>query len=121
MTVWSRSVIVDAWLPPYPFDMYYAFQQYAAALLGRIFSLSPGLTYNVAFCVLISLAITAAAVFAYRTTRSALATTLLARLLTRRPLHKLVVEAIVEHVEVKKQAYVQVAETVRSFLEAHRL
>jgi len=66
----------DAWFPPFPFDVYYSFQHYAAALLGRIFDLGPGLTYNVAFCVLVSLTITAAAVFAYTTCRSALGTLL---------------------------------------------
>ena len=29
----------DAWYPPYPFDIYYSFQQYAASLLGRAFAL----------------------------------------------------------------------------------
>jgi uncharacterized membrane protein len=55
----------DAWLPPFPFDVYYSFQHYAAALLGRIFNLSPGLTYNLAFCLLVSLTIVAAAVVAH--------------------------------------------------------
>jgi uncharacterized membrane protein len=58
-----RLPAMDAWYPPYPFDMYYAFQHYAAALLGRIFGLSPGFTYNLAFAVVIALTITAAAGF----------------------------------------------------------
>ncbi len=52
---------VDAWLPPYRFDVYYSFQHYASSLLGRIFSLEPGITYNLGFCVMISLTVTAAA------------------------------------------------------------
>ena len=52
---------VDRWLPPSPFDMYYALQHYAAALVGRIFDLPAGLAYNVAFCVMVALIGTAAA------------------------------------------------------------
>ena len=55
----------DAWFPPFPFDTYYSFQHYAAALLGRVFDLGPGLTYNLAFCLLVALTTTAAAVFAF--------------------------------------------------------
>ena len=40
---------------PFPFDVYYSFQHYAAALLGRVFDLGPGLTYNIAFCLMITL------------------------------------------------------------------
>lgn len=72
----ERLPPVDAWFPPYPFDVYYSFQHYAAALLGRIFSLDPGLTYNVAFCVAVALTITAAAVFAHAVCRSVAGTTL---------------------------------------------
>src|SRR5512133_1602275 len=34
----TRLPPVDAWFPPYPFDVYYSFQHYAAALLGRVFA-----------------------------------------------------------------------------------
>ena len=37
---------VDRWLPPFRFEMYYALQHYAAALLGRIFGTTPGMAYN---------------------------------------------------------------------------
>ena len=51
----TRLPPVDVWLPPFPFDVYYSFQHYAAALLGRVFDLGPGLTYNIAFCLMITL------------------------------------------------------------------
>lgn len=57
----GRLPPIDVWLPPYPFDVYYSFQHYAAALLGRVFDLGPGLTYNLSFCLLISLTLLAAA------------------------------------------------------------
>src|SRR3712207_954366 len=60
----------DAWFPPYPFDVYYSFQHYAAALLGRLFGLGPGMTYNLAFCVAVALTLTAAAGAAYAVCRS---------------------------------------------------
>jgi hypothetical protein len=60
----------DAWFPPYPFDVYYSFQHYAAALLGRLFGLGPGLTYNLAFCVAIALTLTAAAAAAWTVCRA---------------------------------------------------
>lgn len=66
----GRLPPTDAWYPPYPFDMYYSFQQYGAALLGRIFALSPGAAYNLAFSVLIALTITAAGAAAYAICRS---------------------------------------------------
>jgi len=50
----------DRWYPPYRFDFYYAFQHYAAALLGRIFNYSPGMTYNVAFALILALPATLA-------------------------------------------------------------
>lgn len=46
---------IDHWFPPYRFDFYYALQHYAAALMGRWFGLGPGLTYNLAFAVLVGL------------------------------------------------------------------
>ena len=49
---------VDMWNPPHLFDYYYAFQHYAAALMGRIFALEPGETYNYAFALLGALPIT---------------------------------------------------------------
>jgi hypothetical protein len=49
---------LDNWFPPNRFDFYYAFQHYAAALMGRIFGLGPGLTYNLAFALLMALPIT---------------------------------------------------------------
>jgi uncharacterized membrane protein len=72
----TRLPPVDAWFPPYPFDVYYSFQHYAAALLGRVFALSPGLTYNLAFCVAIALTLTAAAAAAHAICRSARRTAL---------------------------------------------
>lgn len=50
----------DLWFPPLHFDFYYALQHYAAALMGRIFDLSAGMSYNLAFCVLMALPITLA-------------------------------------------------------------
>ena len=47
----------DLWFPPLRFDFYYALQHYAAALLGRIFDLSAGMSYNFAFCILMALPI----------------------------------------------------------------
>lgn len=52
---------IDRWLPPYPFDMYYALQHYAAALMGRIFEMPTGTAYNLAICILVACAVTAAA------------------------------------------------------------
>jgi uncharacterized membrane protein len=72
----SRLPPQDAWFPPYPFDVYYSFQHYAAALLGRLFALGPGLTYNLAFCVAVALTLTAAAACAWTICRSARATAL---------------------------------------------
>lgn len=51
---------LDNWYPPNRFDFYYAFQHYAAALMGRIFGFGPGLTYNLAFALLMALPITLA-------------------------------------------------------------
>jgi hypothetical protein len=51
---------LDNWFPPNRFDFYYAFQHYAAALMGRIFGFGPGLTYNLAFALLMALPITLA-------------------------------------------------------------
>lgn len=62
----GRLPPLDHWLPPNRFDFYYAFQHYAAALMGRIFGLGPGLTYNFAFALLMALPITLAWDFAAR-------------------------------------------------------
>ena len=51
---------LDNWFPPNRFDFYYAFQHYAAALMGRILGLGPGFTYNLAFALLMALPITLA-------------------------------------------------------------
>ena len=37
---------LDLWNPPHSFDYYYAFQHYAAALMGRIMGTDPGTTYS---------------------------------------------------------------------------
>jgi uncharacterized membrane protein len=66
----GRLPPTDAWYPPYPFDIYYSFQQYGAALLGRLFALPPGTAYNLAFSVVIALTITAAGAAAYAICRS---------------------------------------------------
>jgi uncharacterized membrane protein len=66
----------DVWLPPFPFDVYYSFQHYAAALLGRIFGLGPGETYNMAFCLVIALTILCAAACAHLVCRKATAAAL---------------------------------------------
>src|ERR1700722_1390297 len=52
---------VDRWLPPFAFDMYYAMQHYAAALLGRILTIPAGTAYNLAICVIVAAVVTAAA------------------------------------------------------------
>lgn len=43
---------MDYWLPPFKFDYYYTLQYYGAALAGRLFQLSPGLTYNLSIVFL---------------------------------------------------------------------
>jgi Uncharacterized membrane protein (DUF2298) len=45
----------DNWLPPQLFNFYYAFQHYGAALIGRLFGLDAGTTYNLAVCLLYAL------------------------------------------------------------------
>jgi uncharacterized membrane protein len=51
---------LDHWYPPHVFNVYYAFQHYAAALMGRIFGLNPGTTYSIAFALLLALPATLA-------------------------------------------------------------
>jgi hypothetical protein len=53
----TRLPPVDMWLPWQHLDYYYAFQQYAAALLGRILDLSAGASFNVAAALLSGLVI----------------------------------------------------------------
>lgn len=72
----GRLPPTDAWYPPYPFDIYYSFQHYGAALLGRIFALPPGTAYNLAFAVVTALTITAAGAAAYAICRSVRGTVL---------------------------------------------
>ncbi len=54
---------LDNWIPPLKFNFYYAFQHYAAALMGRIFNLDGGTAYNLAFCILMALSIACAWAF----------------------------------------------------------
>ncbi len=58
------------WYPPNRFDFYYAFQHYAAALMGRIFGLAPGVVYNIAFAILMAQPLTLAWDFAARFIRN---------------------------------------------------
>lgn len=51
---------LDNWYPPHMFHAYYAFQHYAAALMGRILGMDIGMTYNIAFGLLMALPITLA-------------------------------------------------------------
>ncbi|WP_028452355.1 DUF2298 domain-containing protein [Chitinilyticum aquatile] len=44
----------DRWLAGSVFDFYYAFQHYAAALLGRVFNLEAGLAMNLSWALLIA-------------------------------------------------------------------
>ncbi len=62
----TRLPPLDHWYPPHVFNIYYAFQHYAAALMGRILGLDPGHTYNIAFALLLSLPLTLAWEFAGR-------------------------------------------------------
>ncbi|GHD67819.1 DUF2298 domain-containing protein [Jeongeupia chitinilytica] len=50
----------DHWFPPRVFDFYYAFQHYGAALMGRLFAIRPGLTYNLAMPLLMAMSATLA-------------------------------------------------------------
>ena len=49
---------VDRWLPPSAFDVYYAMQHYAAALLGRMLGTPVGMAYNLGFCTIVALTAT---------------------------------------------------------------
>ena len=46
----------DFWLAPNLSYHYYSFQYYAAALMGRLLGLTPGITYNLALCAITALA-----------------------------------------------------------------
>ena len=51
----ERLPPLDHWLPHQKLDYYYTFQHYAAALLGRLFGLSPGASFNLAAIILAAL------------------------------------------------------------------
>ncbi len=59
----DRLPPVDSWFPPAPFSMYYALQHYAAALLGRVLAVEPGVSYHLAFATILGLTGGAAMVF----------------------------------------------------------
>lgn len=59
----DRLPPIDSWLPPAPFSMYYALQHYAAALLGRVLAVEPGVAYHLAFATLLGLTGGASLVF----------------------------------------------------------
>ncbi|MDF3036198.1 MAG: hypothetical protein K0S28_1472 [Paucimonas sp.] len=48
---------VDHWLPPFKFNYYYSLQYYAAALAGRLFHLTPALSYNFGIPILAALSL----------------------------------------------------------------
>jgi uncharacterized membrane protein len=73
----GRLPPVDRWLPPFRFEMYYALQHYAAALIGRVFDSTAGLAYNLGFCTMVALATTAAGATAMLLVRRRLAALLL--------------------------------------------
>ena len=53
--VGTRLPPLDYWLPYQSLDYYYTFQHYSAALLGRLFGLGPGASFNLAAVVLAAL------------------------------------------------------------------
>jgi len=59
----DRLPPADAWLPYQKLDYYYAFQHYAAALLGRVFGLRPGVSFNFAAILMVALVLTLAWAF----------------------------------------------------------
>jgi len=73
----SRLPPIDRWLPPFPFDMYYAMQHYGAALLARTLGATVGQAYNLAFCVIVAACVTAAAGTAWLMVRRRFAVVLL--------------------------------------------
>ena len=56
----DRLPPLDIWFPPLKFNFYYSFQHYGAALMGRLFDWEPGVTYNIAFSLLMGLSVTLA-------------------------------------------------------------
>lgn len=56
----TRLPPVDRWLPPFPFDVYYGLQYYAAALLGRIFAVDAGFAYHLSLSVIVGISVVAA-------------------------------------------------------------
>jgi hypothetical protein len=56
----ARLPPLDNWLPDQRLAYYYTFQHYAAALLGRIFGLGPGTSFNLAAIILGALVLTLA-------------------------------------------------------------
>ena len=51
----ERLPPLDYWLPYQRLDYYYTFQHYSAALLGRLFDLGPGASFNLAAILLAAL------------------------------------------------------------------
>ena len=51
----ERLPPLDYWLPYQRLDYYYTFQHYSAALLGRLFGLGPGASFNLAAILLAAL------------------------------------------------------------------
>lgn len=45
----------DYWLSQYPVDIYYTFQPYTTALLGRVLGVTAGVAYNLSVCVILAL------------------------------------------------------------------
>ena len=43
----------DLWLSGFPANCYYSFQHYAAALLGRLIGVGPGVSYHLAYCTMV--------------------------------------------------------------------
>jgi hypothetical protein len=56
----ERLPPLDHWLPYQKLDYYYTLQHYSAALLGRIFGLGPGLSFNLAAVILAALVLSLA-------------------------------------------------------------
>lgn len=65
----DRLPPVDRWLPPKPFEMYYAIEHYGAALMGRILAIPIGTAYHLAICVTAAAVVTAGAATAWLITR----------------------------------------------------
>ncbi len=56
----------DYWFAGQHFNFYYGFLHYCAAFMGRLFSLDPGLTYNIAWCVYLGFVVSIVWSFALR-------------------------------------------------------